>query len=160
MNTSDPAFARRIASWPRRTLIGQNPDEFVARVAALGLEGVVAKRLDSTCRPGRRSVSWVKHKLRRQERLAVTGVRRSRNGRTEAVYVARRLPDGSVRSAGAIELGLSREMLEVLEQRLGRLPSRGRGAVTWYPAEVSMLASFHGLPDGPVRDGILRGVGS
>jgi bifunctional non-homologous end joining protein LigD len=115
------------------SLIVQNPDEFVARVASLGLEGVVAKRLDSTYRPGRRCASWVKHRLRREERLAVTGVRRSREGRTEAVFAARRLPDGSLRSAGAIEFGLSREMLEVLEQQLGQLPSRRRGTVPGIP---------------------------
>jgi ATP-dependent DNA ligase len=35
--------------------------DFVARVAALGLEGVVAKRVDSTYSPWRRSTAWVKH---------------------------------------------------------------------------------------------------
>ena len=48
------------------------------RVEELGLEGVVAKRLSSTYLPGRRCTAWVKHKLRREERLAVTGVRRTR----------------------------------------------------------------------------------
>jgi hypothetical protein len=76
------------------------------------------------------------------------------------VFVARRLPDGTIRSAGTIELGLSRETLEVLEQRLAELPARRRGAITSYPADVSVIASMHGLPDDPVRDGILRGVGS
>ena len=52
------------------------------RVAELGLEGVVAKRLDSRYPPGRRSTAWIKHKLRRDERLAVTGVRRRPDGRT------------------------------------------------------------------------------
>jgi hypothetical protein len=40
----------------------------------------------------------------------------------------------------------------------GELPARRRGAVAWYPAEVSVIASVHGLPDGPVRDAILRQV--
>ena len=75
------------------------------------------------------------------------------------MFVARRMADGSIRRAGAIELGLSREMLEVLEQRLADLPIGRRGAVALYPAEVSVIASAHGLPDGLVRDGILRGVG-
>jgi hypothetical protein len=30
--------------------------------------------------------------------------------------------------------------------------------VSWYPTEVSVIASVHGLPDGPVRDAILREV--
>jgi hypothetical protein len=74
------------------------------------------------------------------------------------VFVARRLPDGTVRSAGTIEMGLRPEMLEELEQRLAPLPSCQRGAVTWYPPEVSVIVSVHGLPDGLVRDAILRGV--
>jgi bifunctional non-homologous end joining protein LigD len=148
-------------SWRAPASIGAGQSgEFVARVAELGLEGVVAKRLDSAYLPGRRSPSWVKHKLRREELLAVTGIRRPPEGRTEAVFVARRRPDGTIRSAGAIEIGLRREILRELEQRLAGLPSRQRGAITWYPANVSVVASVHGLPDWVVRDAILRGVGT
>jgi hypothetical protein len=67
----------------------------------------------------------------------------------------RRHPDGSLAGAGAIELGLRRELVDVVETRLAELPSRRRGPVAWYPAEVSVLASLHGLPDGPVRDAVL-----
>jgi hypothetical protein len=102
----------------------------------------------------------VKHKLRREEPLAFTGIRRSPEGRTEAVFVARRQPDGTVKSAGAIELGLRREIVQQLEQRLAGLPSRQRGAITWYPAEVSVIASVHGLPHGLVRDAVVPGVGT
>ena len=77
------------------SVVVEHPQDFVARVAKLGLEGVVAKRLDSRYTPGRRSAAWIKHKLRRQERLDVTGVRRSPEGRAEAVFVARPLPDGT-----------------------------------------------------------------
>lgn len=63
-----------------------------------------------------------------------------------------------LRSAGAIELGLRHEILEELEQRLAALPVCRRGAVAWYPAEVSVIASVHGLRNGLVRDAILRGV--
>jgi ATP-dependent DNA ligase len=57
---------------------------------------VVAKRLDSVYLAGRRSRSWVKHKLRRGEHLAVTGVRRDGDGRFDAVFVARQLADGAL----------------------------------------------------------------
>jgi hypothetical protein len=30
--------------------------------------------------------------------------------------------------------------------------------IAWYPAEESVVGSVHGLPDGPVRDAILREV--
>ena len=48
--------------------------------------------------------------------------------------------------------------LEELEARLAELPARRRGAVTWYPAEVSVVASLHGPADRPVRDAVLREV--
>jgi hypothetical protein len=72
--------------------------------------------------------------------------------------VQRHHPDGSFTGAGSIELGLHRELVERLEARLAELPARQRGTVAWYPAEVSVVASLHGLPDTPVRDAILRHV--
>jgi bifunctional non-homologous end joining protein LigD len=140
------------------SVVVEHSRDFVARVAELGLEGVVAKRLDSRYTPGRRSAAWIKHKLRRQERLPVTGIRRSREGRAEAVFVARPLPDGTLSSAGSIELGLRRNLVDELEQRLLALPTRRRGSIAWYPAAVSVLASVHGLPDGPVRDAVLHEI--
>jgi len=139
-------------------MVLQRNEGFVARVAELGLEGVVAKRLNSTYLPGRRCTSWVKHKLRREERLAVTGIRRAREGQVEAIFVARPQPGGSFTGAGAVELGLRRELVEQLECRLAELPAHRRGAVAWYPAEVSVVASLHGPPDRPVRDAVLRQV--
>jgi bifunctional non-homologous end joining protein LigD len=137
------------------SVVVERSEDFVARVADLGLEGVVAKRLASTYIPGRRCTAWVKHKLRRRERLALTGIRRTRQGYIEAIFVARRQLDGSLTRAGAIELGLHRELLDRLEQRLAPLLFERRGAVSWYPDEVSVIASLHGLPDGPVRDAVL-----
>jgi bifunctional non-homologous end joining protein LigD len=134
------------------------PQDFVARVEELGLEGVVAKRLSSTYLPGRRCTAWVKRKLRREERFAVAGVRRTREGVVDAVFVARTLEDGSLVGAGSIELGLGRELVDRLERRLAELPARRRGSVYWYPAEVSVVASVHGLADGPVRDAFLHEV--
>ena len=137
------------------SVVVERSEDFVARVAELGLEGVVAKRLASTYIPGRRCTAWVKHKLRRQEQLALTGIRRARHGHIEAIFVARRQPDGSLTRAGSIELGLHRELVERLERRLASLCPDRRGSLTWYPVEVSVIASLHGLPDGPVRDAVL-----
>lgn len=39
--------------------------------------------------------------------------------------------------------------------RLDELPACRRGAVAWYPAEESIVAS---LPEGPVSDAVLREV--
>ena len=43
------------------SVVADRAADFVARVEELGLEGVVAKHLDSRYRPGRRSATWVKH---------------------------------------------------------------------------------------------------
>jgi hypothetical protein len=72
-------------------------------------------------------------------RGAARGTRGSAHWVTELVFVARALPDGSLSSAGSVELGLSRELTEQLEQRLAELPRR-RGSASWYPAEVSVIA--------------------
>ena len=107
------------------SIVLDRSDPFVASVAELGLEGVVAKRLGSRYTPGRRSPSWIKHKLRRDERLALTGIRRRPDGRPEALFVARRLADGSLSRAGSIELGLRSDLIEALELRLA---TAGRSA--------------------------------
>ena len=90
------------------SLVVERTEDFVGRVAELGLEGVVAKRLSSSWIPGRRCTSWVKHKLRREKRRAVTGVRRTAHDVPEAVFVARPGADGSLASAGSVELRLGR----------------------------------------------------
>jgi ATP-dependent DNA ligase len=142
---------------PASVAVERNED-FLARVEELGLEGVVAKRLGSTYLPERRCTAWVKRKLRREERLVVTSVRRNRDGYTDAISGARHKRNGSFTGAGAIELGLHRELAQALERRLAELPARRRGVVAWYPAEVLILASLHGLADRPVRDAVLREV--
>jgi bifunctional non-homologous end joining protein LigD len=48
-------------------------DLLLAAVEAQGLEGVVAKRLDSTYQPGGRSAAWRKVKVRRHQELVVGG---------------------------------------------------------------------------------------
>ncbi len=138
------------------SLVVERSEAFVAEVDRLGLEGVVAKRLDSRYTPGRRTPAWIKHKLRRDERLVVTGVRRRPDGRTEALFVARQLDDYSLLRAGSIELGLRPDLMQELDRRLAELPARRRGAIAWYPPVVSVIASVHGLSDGVVRDAVLR----
>ena len=145
-------------AWRTPASIVERSEDFVASVAELDLEGVVAKRLSSTYLAGRRCTSWVKQHLRREERLAVTGIRRRRDGAVEAIFVARPQTDSSFTGAGAIELGLHRELVQQLEDLLAELPVRRRRSVAWYPAEVSVIASLHGPVDGPVRDAVLREV--
>ena len=133
-------------------------EDFVARVEELGLEGVVAKRLEFDLPPRApdarhgSSTSSAARSGSPSPAFAEPATARRRD--------LRRPPptDGSFTGAGAIELGLHRELVERLEARLAELPARRRGSVAWYPAEVSVVASLHGLADGPVRDAVLREV--
>ena len=49
--------------------------EIVKAVRGAGLEGVVAKRTNSTYQPGERSTDWVKLKLERQQEFVIGGYR-------------------------------------------------------------------------------------
>jgi hypothetical protein len=52
-----------------------NDEDLLGVTFAMGLEGVIAKRLDVPYRPGRRDGTWIKLKHRRSERLAIIGWR-------------------------------------------------------------------------------------
>jgi ATP-dependent DNA ligase len=47
--------------------------ELIAAVREQGLEGVIAKRLDSTYQPGKRSGAWVKMRVNRGQELIIGG---------------------------------------------------------------------------------------
>jgi hypothetical protein len=97
----------------------------------------------------------VKHKVRRDERLALTGLRRNREGRVEAILVARRRLDGSLAGAGSIELGLRPELVEALERRLEARRCADAEPSLGIPPRSRWS---RGLPDGPARDAMLREV--
>lgn len=111
------------ASW-------QTPSYHVGDGAALldatrarGLEGLVAKRLDSVYRPGRRSGAWLKIKNVNREDLVVggwLGGQGNRAGRLGALLVGYH-QDGELRYAGRVGSGFSDQELERLEGMLAPL---------------------------------------
>ncbi len=126
----------------------------------LGLEGVVAKRLDARYAEGRRTTDWLKHKHRRREHFVITGWR-ERNGALPEFLLARRTKGGDLRPAGSACLGLDAqrraELLGVLTQH--ELPARRKyRGVRWTAPLVELVADVHGPADGPVRDAIIREV--
>ena len=77
----------------------------------------------------------------------MTGLRRTpRTARPRRCSSPAGYPDGSFTGAGSIELGLHPELVERLEPVSPSCLLRRRGAVAWYPAEVSVIASLHGCP--------------
>ena len=92
-----------------------------------GLEGVMAKRLGSTYRPGTRSKDWRKVKNRQRVELTIGGYTRGSGNRSStfgALLVG--VPDGdtgTLKFAGGVGTGFDHRMLETLTARLRALQS-------------------------------------
>jgi bifunctional non-homologous end joining protein LigD len=89
-----------------------------------GLEGLVAKRLDSTYQPGRRSRAWIKIKNVRTADLVIGGWiegQGGRAGRIGALVVGYHDDDGALRYAGRVGTGFTDRTLEDLGRLLSPL---------------------------------------
>lgn len=95
----------------------------VASSLKLGLEGVMAKKRDSTYSPGRRSRAWIKIKHRRTQEVVVGGWRPG-NGRRASTVGSLLLgvpsPDG-LRYVGRVGTGFGDRDLEEITQTLSKL---------------------------------------
>jgi bifunctional non-homologous end joining protein LigD len=118
------ALALRGESW-------QTPEYTVGGGRALlrasteqGLEGVMAKRLDSVYQPGARSRDWVKIKGVRRQELVVGGWlpgKGKREQRIGALLVGVYETDGALRYVGRVGSGFSEHELDRLERLLSPL---------------------------------------
>ena len=93
----------------------------LAATVQQGLEGVVAKRLDSIYEPGRRSGAWIKVKNRLRVELEVGGWltgEGSRESRIGALLVGRRDDEGRLRYAGRVGSGFTERALDEVRERL------------------------------------------
>jgi bifunctional non-homologous end joining protein LigD len=110
--------------WQTPDYIAGHGRETLAASERQGLEGVIAKRLDSPYEPGRRSGAWIKLKNVRRERLAVGGWLAGQGRRRErigALLVGERLGDGTLRYAGRVGSGMGEEELDQLAAALAPL---------------------------------------
>jgi bifunctional non-homologous end joining protein LigD len=82
-------------------------------VHAKGMEGLMAKRLDSTYEPGRRSSAWRKLKKRRRQELVVGGwlAGEGNRERTLGALLVGYYDDGHLRYAGRVGSGFSNDEL-------------------------------------------------
>jgi bifunctional non-homologous end joining protein LigD len=96
----------------------------VEATRAQGLEGVVAKRLDSPYEPGRRSPCWIKVKNVRRQEVVVGGWlpgEGGRSGRLGALLVGYHDgPGGPLRYAGRVGTGFKESDLELLGKLLAQ----------------------------------------
>jgi bifunctional non-homologous end joining protein LigD len=136
-----------------------------------GLEGIVAKRLDSPYVPGRRSTAWLKIKNVRAQEVVIGGwvPGKGRREQTIGALLAGYHADGGLRYAGKVGTGFSEDDLRRLARLLeplrradtpfsGRQPPRGSVFVEprlvaevefneWTAAGTLRHPSFKGLRD-------------
>jgi bifunctional non-homologous end joining protein LigD len=92
--------------------------------AQQGLEGIVAKRLDSPYEPGKRNGSWLKIKNTRRQELVIggwlpgEGRRQGRIGALLMGYYDHEPPTPELRFAGKVGTGFDAKELDMLEQVL------------------------------------------
>jgi bifunctional non-homologous end joining protein LigD len=102
-----------------RHLIGDG-SELVAATAAQGLEGVIAKRVDSIYRPGARSKDWRKIKHRTKVELTIGGFTTGTGNRatTFGALLVGSPTETGLRFAGGVGTGFDQRTLESLTARL------------------------------------------
>lgn len=137
--------------------------DFVAAVAAAGLEGAVAKRVGSRYVAGR-SGDWRKVKPRRTLTALVVGYRLTAGGALRSVALAGRAGDGLV-YLGDVGSGLTRQAAARLHAHLHLLgdaappegaPQDGRGERRWVRPDIAACVTYAELtPDGRLRAPVL-----
>jgi bifunctional non-homologous end joining protein LigD len=115
------------ARWQVPPASTEHGDAALATSRDLGLEGIVAKRLDSRYESGRRSPAWrkVKHELRQE--LVVGGWSPGegwRSGGIGALLLGYYEADGTLHYAGKVGTGFSEQELERLEALLAPIERR------------------------------------
>lgn len=96
----------------------------LAAARGRGLEGVIAKRQDSLYRPGRRSPSWVKVKVRNRQEFVVGGWMPgagNRTGQLGSLLVGYYSDGGALHYAGRVGTGFSSAELTRLGEMLASL---------------------------------------
>jgi bifunctional non-homologous end joining protein LigD len=93
-----------------------SPERIEREIRRLGLEGVVAKRKDSTYLPGQRSDAWVKVKFNRRQELVIGGLKP--DGATLESILVGYYKDRRFYFAGKVRAGLTPHVRTELLSRL------------------------------------------
>ncbi|MBV8217983.1 MAG: DNA ligase D [Solirubrobacterales bacterium] len=97
-----------------------NGKQLLEATATQGLEGVVAKRIDSRYEPGRRSGNWLKIKNTLRQELVIAGWIPGEGRRTDRIgaLLVGYYEEGKLRYAGRVGTGFTEKTLEDLRKRL------------------------------------------
>lgn len=125
---------------------------FFRRCVEQGLEGAVAKRLNSAYQPGLRSGDWLKIKARQSLACVVIGYESDDEDRLRSLIVAAPV-DGELRCVGKVGSGIAGAMRDRLQKELGSrrrtspvVPCRIRG--TWVEPTTFCLVSYAEMTQG------------
>lgn len=147
--------------------------DLLAATAAQGLEGVMAKRVDSRYFPGTRTTQWRKVKNRRSVELPIGGFTKGTGNRSStfgALLVGRPGNDGRLAFAGGVGTGFTHTMLVSLLARLRELvvdecpfdpapsPRIARDATWVEPVLTARLEIAEFTNDGHVRHASFCGL--
>jgi bifunctional non-homologous end joining protein LigD len=138
---------------------------------AQGLEGIVAKRLDSTYEPGRRSAAWRKIKNTQRVEAVICGWMPGEGRRRErigALLVAVEADDGHLRYAGRVGTGFTDRELDSLGELLRPLvrdevpwrhgPKPPREAVLVEPRHIAEVEFIEWTSEGVLRAPSYKGL--
>ena len=134
------------------------------------LEGIVAKRLESTYQPGARTRDWLKIKLVEREEFVIGGWlpgEGGREGQLGSLAVGRYDDDGALRYCGGVGPGFTQADLRRLEEMLAPLrrdesPFTGaqpkRGTVFVEPVHVADVEFRERTREGILRQPSFKGL--
>ena len=151
---------------------GVDPAEVLATAGRRGLEGIVAKRLASPYRPGRRSPDWVKTPFNRTQEVVIVGYKPGegrRAGTIGSLVLAVTDTDGSLSFAGGVGTGFTGAALAALQRQLApwarstptlrTIPREHARGVRWVePVLVGEVNYRTWTPDGRLRHASWRGL--
>jgi bifunctional non-homologous end joining protein LigD len=157
-------------TWQTPRVVEGDADVAVATATHLGLEGIVAKRVDSVYRPGKRTTAWQKLKLSARQELVVGGWLPGEgrlSGTVGSLLVGyHEAPGATLRYAGRVGSGLDDAGRDALQQRLVRrdtspfddAPRRLKGPV-WVEPDVVVEVKFtEWTSDGVLRQPVFLGI--
>jgi bifunctional non-homologous end joining protein LigD len=151
---------------------GEDLDAVLAAAAANGLEGVVAKRLDSGYEPGARSGEWVKIKNLQRQEVVVAGYKPGKGNRTGQIgsLLVGVYSPGGLLYCGHVGTGFSDATLRMLGGRLaplrrpdspfdGPVPAEHARPAVWVePALVIEVAFDRWTRAGRMRAPVYQGL--
>ena len=141
----------------------------LAATRELGIEGIVAKRLDSTYLPGQRNSSWVKVKNVNEQDVVIGGWTPGEGGRARSLgaLAVGVYDDGKLAYAGKVGTGFTEKTLALLQRELAPLrrdssPFEGRqppkGTIFVEPRLVARVELREWTRSGTMRAPSFKGL--